>query len=153
MMFSRFGVMAFADPQVAFRNFHRMLKPDGRIAFVCWRALGDNELDYLPLQAAGLEHRVDLTPFSLADEPQIRSILGASGFHQIVVQARDMIVSSGDLDRTLEVLLKVGPLGRVLREHQTLRTEAEPLVRAALAQRMMALSGLRAATWLVTARK
>jgi len=27
-VFSRFGVMAFADPVTAFANFHRILRPD-----------------------------------------------------------------------------------------------------------------------------
>src|SRR5437879_4211907 len=35
--FSRFGVMFFADPQAAFRNIARSLRPGGRIAFVCWQ--------------------------------------------------------------------------------------------------------------------
>jgi SAM-dependent methyltransferase len=34
--FSRFGVMFFADPIAAFINIRRSLKPNGRLAFVCW---------------------------------------------------------------------------------------------------------------------
>src|SRR3954464_7823021 len=37
--FSRFGVMFFADPIAAFINIRCSLKPNGRLAFVCWRAL------------------------------------------------------------------------------------------------------------------
>ena len=36
-IFSRFGVMFFAEPDMAFRNFQRALKPGGRLVFVCWR--------------------------------------------------------------------------------------------------------------------
>src|SRR5262245_46391229 len=50
--FSRFGVMFFADPTAAFINVRRSLKSNGRLAFVCWRALEENSLDILPLQAA-----------------------------------------------------------------------------------------------------
>ena len=53
-IYSRFGVMAFADPQKAFERFRRILKPSGRLAFVCWRSLDANELDLMPLQATGL---------------------------------------------------------------------------------------------------
>lgn len=63
-IFSRFGVMRFDEPIAAFRNFHGLLKPAGRLSFVCWRALEENELDILPLRAAGLEDYVDKTPFS-----------------------------------------------------------------------------------------
>src|SRR6185436_3364257 len=50
--FSRFGVMFFADPVAAFINIRRSLRPQGRLAFVCWRALEENPLDGLPLTAA-----------------------------------------------------------------------------------------------------
>jgi SAM-dependent methyltransferase len=43
-VFSRFGVMAFRDPVAAFSNFRRMMRPRGRLAFVCWRSLDENEL-------------------------------------------------------------------------------------------------------------
>ncbi|MGI9408642.1 MAG: class I SAM-dependent methyltransferase [Hyphomicrobiaceae bacterium] len=36
-VYSRFGVMFFADPVSAFVNVRRSLKRDGRLAFVCWR--------------------------------------------------------------------------------------------------------------------
>lgn len=51
------------------------------------------------------------------------------------------------------VLLKVGPLGRILRENLSLRLEAEPRVRVALAARGNAGHvALRATTWIVSAR-
>ena len=40
---SRFGVMFFADPVAAFANVARALKPGGRIAWIVWRALAENE--------------------------------------------------------------------------------------------------------------
>ena len=52
--FSRFGVMFFTDPTAAFRNIRRCLKPNGRLAFVCWRALEDNALDIVPLKAVSI---------------------------------------------------------------------------------------------------
>ena len=39
--FSRFGVMFFSDPVAAFANIRASLKPDGRLAFVCWRPLNE----------------------------------------------------------------------------------------------------------------
>ncbi|MBU2190663.1 MAG: methyltransferase domain-containing protein [Alphaproteobacteria bacterium] len=152
-LFSRFGVMAFADPAAAFANFHRMMKPGGRLAFVCWRALEENELDLLPLLAAGLEDRLDPTPFSFADPGHIRKILEAAGFRDIAVKPHDVKVSSGGIDAMLAVLMKVGPLGRILRENPQLRGEAEPRVKAALAELGdPAAVSLNAAVWVVSAR-
>jgi ubiquinone/menaquinone biosynthesis C-methylase UbiE len=152
--YSRFGVMALSDPVAAFSNFRRMLKPDGRLAFVCWRSLEENELDLLPLRAAGLKHRLDATPFSFADPAHVRRVLAAAGFRDIAITADDQSVTSGDLDAMLRVLLWVGPLGRIVRENPARKADAEIRVRDALAARGgdPASVSLRAATWVVAAR-
>lgn len=152
-LFSRFGVMGFGDPAAAFANFQRMIRPGGRLAFVCWRAFAENELDHLPLRAAGLGSRLDPTPFSFEDPAHIRAVLLAAGFTEVAIQAHDQPVSSGDLEAMATVLLKVGPLGKILREAPDLRAAAEPRVRAALASGDPgAPVALNAATWIVSAR-
>jgi SAM-dependent methyltransferase len=158
--FSRFGVMFFADPTAAFINIRRSLKPNGRLAFVCWRALEENPLDILPLRAASAylppqpAHDPDAPgPFAFANPDRVRGILAAAGFREIAITARDEQVGSGDLDAMLAVCSRVGALGKTLRENPELRTAALPAVRSALA----AHDGpdgvrLNAATWVVTAR-
>ena len=151
-LFSRFGVMAFTDPVAAFTRFHDILKPGGRLAFVCWRTLAENELDYIPLRAAGLENLMDATPFRFAEPDYVRDILEQAGFRDIQIDAHDQRVSSGGLDAMTRVLLKVGPLGRILRETPALRADAEPKVRAALATReAVDRVSLTAAIWIVWA--
>ena len=39
LIFSRFGVMFFVDPAAAFANIRKAAAKDGRLAFVCWRAV------------------------------------------------------------------------------------------------------------------
>jgi SAM-dependent methyltransferase len=39
---SRFGIMFFADPARAFRNFATATRREGRLAFVCWQPLEHN---------------------------------------------------------------------------------------------------------------
>lgn len=152
-VFSRFGVMRFADPVAAFSNFRRMMKPSGRLAFVCWRSLEENELDFFPLRAAGFEDSHDPAPFSFADAVYLRTMLGAAGFREITIEAHDEMVSSGDLDAMTAVLSKVGALGAILRENPHLRADAEPRLRTALAAREDQHSvALNAAIWVVTAR-
>jgi SAM-dependent methyltransferase len=151
--FSRFGVMALPDHAAAFSNFHRMLRPAGRIAFVCWRSLSENELDLLPLRAAGLEHLADLTPFSFEDASYVRATLERAGFTDVKVSAYDEAVTSGELDAMTTVLMKVGPLGKIIRENPNLRPAAERRVRDALAALGdPARVALNAATWIVSAR-
>lgn len=152
-IFSRFGVMAFADPLAAFSNFRRILKPSGGLAFVCWRALEANELDFMPLRATGLETMADPRPFSFADAGFLRATLQTAGFDNVTVQAGDERVSSGSLEAMATVLLRVGPLGRILRENPDLKVDAEPRLRAALAHHEEhGAVALSAATWIVKAR-
>jgi len=158
--FSRFGVMFFADPTAAFINIRRSLRPNGRLAFVCWRALEENPLDILPLKAASAHlppqpaHDPDAPgPFAFANPDRVRRILERAGFGEIDITAHDEQVGSGDLDAMLAVCSRVGALGKILRENPELRAATLPAVRSALA----AHDGpdgvrLNAATWVVTAR-
>jgi len=115
--FSRFGVMFFADPTAAFVNIRRSLRPNGRLAFVCWRALEENPLDIVPLRAASAHlppqpaHDPDAPgPFAFANPDRVRGILERAGFGEIEITARDEKVGSGDLDTMLAVCSQVGAL-------------------------------------------
>lgn len=159
-VFSRFGVMFFADPEAAFANIHRALKPGGRLAFVCWRSPFENPIMSLPMQAA-LAHVQNVPappdpgapgPFAFADAARPMSILAAAGFKDIATTPHDEDIGPGDLETTLALALRVGPLGAVLRENPDQRDAVVGAVRAALT----AHDGpdgvkLGSATWIVTA--
>lgn len=153
-IFSRFGMMFFADPTTAFANMFRMLKRGGRIGFVCWRSMRENEIDYFPLQAAGMSLTFDSMPFSFEDADTIDRVLRSAGFDHIEIEAHDAHISSGNADAMLKVVTRVGALGKVLRETPSLLPKVEPQVRAALATRELdGKVSLGAATWIVTAAK
>ena len=157
--FSRFGVMFFADPVAAFANIRRALKRGGRLAFVCWRALAENAVDSVPLLAA-LPYLPPQPadgdgpgPFSFADPDRVRSHLTAAGFVDIAIVPDDRLVPSGDIESALRLALRVGSLGKIVRESPALHDVVAGAVRAALLER----NGpdgvwLNAATWIVTAR-
>lgn len=78
--------------------------------------------------------------------------LSAAGFDRIVVKADDEAVTKGNLDAMAMVLLRVGPLGRILREDPGLKVEAQLRLRAALAEHENnGVVALQAATLVVTA--
>lgn len=159
-VFSRFGVMFFADPPAAFASLRRALRPGGRLAFVCWRAMSENPIIALPMQAASRR----LTPppppepgapgpFAFADPDRVRAILSAAGLEEVALTPHDEKIGSGDLSTTLALALRVGPLGGLLRENPDKRDVVIETVREALA----AHEGpegvkLGSATWIVTAR-
>jgi len=145
-------VMALDDPIAAFANFRRITRRGGRLAFVCWRSLEENELDLVPLRAAGLDIPIDKTPFKFERRDYLFDVLRSAGFAKIEIKAFDARVSSGNLDAMMAVLTKVGALGRLLRETPALISTVEPKVRAVL----LAGAGdhdisLKAATWMVSA--
>lgn len=159
--FSRFGVMFFADPAAAFANIRTALKPQGRLAFVCWRRPDESPIMTLPMQAA-LPHLPEPPtpptpgapgPFAFADPERVRSVLSAAGFQDIAVTPYDEKVGAGDLATVVDLSFRIGPLGAILRERPDLRPSIEGAVRAALAEH----DGpggvkLNAAVWIVTAR-
>lgn len=151
VIYSRFGVMFFSDPVQAFGNLRRMLRLGGRVGFVCWRPIKENELDFLPLEASGL-WLGDAPHISFEQPDRIEGILRAAGFSEIAVEPFDAEVSCGGIDTTLEVVTQVGALGKALRDQPGMRHVVEPRVRAAIATRETAgLVSLNAASWVVTA--
>lgn len=106
VVLSRFGVMFFADPQVAFSNIARALRAGGRLAFLCWRSLGENEFLTVPFGAIArhvplpeLGGPEDPGPFSLADPDRIRGLLSGAGFAAITIEpVSEPMVMGTDVD-------------------------------------------------------
>lgn len=86
---SRFGTMFFDDPVAAFANIRLALRPAGRLVMMVWQPHERNEWDGAIHQSlAGPEGPVAAAsegpdPFSLADPPTVKQILGAAGFAAI----------------------------------------------------------------------
>ncbi len=157
---SRFGVMFFVDPAAAFANLRAALKPGGRLAFLCWRSPAENPIMTLPAQAAQ-KHLPPMEPpvpgapgpFAFADRDRVEAILRTAGFADISIVPQDMPGGGNTVEAALGLALRVGPLGRVLREHPHLRDVVVDDITAAFAAR--AVDGrvaLPSATWIVTAR-
>lgn len=162
LIFSRFGVMFFADPVTAFTNLRRAAKPGGRLVFVCWRPARENPWGLVPMQAA-LPH---LPPFerpgpedpgqnSFGDSARVTRILEAAGFTTPSFEPVDLpIVIGRDVADTLDNLAKFGPLARLFAE-----AHAEQVAKArdAIATALRPYAGpdgvvLAGACWLVRAK-
>jgi SAM-dependent methyltransferase len=165
LVFSRFGVMFFADPAAAFANLRKGLRPGGRLAFVCWQALARNAWVAVPLAAASrivaLPPPVAAEapgPFAFADIQRVHRILEGAGFVDLGVDELVQpltIGGGGDVADAVELLLQIGPLAGVLREvDPQVRSHVAVVVRAALVP-YQSNAGLemQAAAWVVTAHK
>jgi SAM-dependent methyltransferase len=158
--YSRFGVMFFSDPVLAFTNIRRALKPGGRLAFVCWRPFEDNPWMRTPMDAAApfLPPAAPVDPaapgpFAFADAARIEAILDGAGFSGATVDAFDARIGGSDLDRTVQMAFQVGPLSRALKDNPQAAAPAAEAVRAAIA-RYETPDGvlMPAAVWIVRAR-
>ncbi|MGO4457793.1 class I SAM-dependent methyltransferase [Streptomyces sp. M-16] len=159
---SRYGVMFFADPQAAFANIGRALRPGGRLSFVCAALPEENDWlralatlrGILPVGEFGVPGAPGM--FSLATPGRASAILEASGFEAVESVG---VEAYGDWGRDAEdaaaFLLDSGP-GRHLLD-QVGPTEAER-ARRTLADALHPYESggavrLRSSSWLVTARK
>ena len=90
---SRFGVMFFADAAAAFANIARGLRPGGRLVFVCWQNLADNEWIVVPGAAAAqhvalppLDDPTAPGPFSLGERDRIAMVLRAAALRDVAIE-------------------------------------------------------------------
>ena len=121
---SRFGLMFFDDPNAAFANLARALRPGGRITFVAWQGLARNEWILVPGAAAaahvGMPEGIGPDapgPYGLADPDRIRKILEGAGFAEVTIEdlTRPMRIGD-DVDDALSFIRSI-PLVRDLLEH------------------------------------
>ncbi|MGA2794831.1 MAG: class I SAM-dependent methyltransferase [Roseiarcus sp.] len=163
LLFSRFGVMFFAEPARSFANMRKGLRRGGRVAFACWREPRQNPWLMIPLQAAyqyaprlpeiGPE---DPGPFSFASEERVHRVLSEAGFAAIAMHPADLsldVAVGRGLEAAVEGALEIGPASRALQDQPPeIRSAAANAIRAALAPFQQGASvPLAGAIWVVTA--
>jgi len=164
LLFSRFGVMFFDNPEAAFTNIRTGARDAAHLAFCCWQSVGDNPWVSLAMQAA-LQHVPPPEapaphapgPFAFADSDRLKNILESAGFNSIDIQSynSEFIFSRADtLAQSVRDLAAIGPVSGLLAEQGA---EVRETVYAALEDvlapyyQVGALS-LPVAIWFVTGR-
>ncbi len=164
LVYSRFGVMFFEDPVAAFANLRSALAPGGRLVFLCWAPLADNDWVTVPLRAAA-EH-IALTPpadphapgpFSFAEPERVRGILTEAGFEEVQVEEmkREIEVGGGAPPaEVVDFVLQIGPTARALADADaaTVARVREAVQRALEPHFRDGMLRLGSRTWIVSAR-
>jgi SAM-dependent methyltransferase len=166
LVFSRFGVMFFADPVTAFANLRRALAPGGRLAFACWQSLERNPWMAVPLGTAA--KLVSLPPppppgapgpMALADPERVARILDQAGFRDVSLEAFETklrVAGGGGVEEAAAFLLEgVGPTSQAMREASAHDLErVSRAVRAALEPYLTPRGvELGASVWIATANR
>ncbi len=161
LVFSRFGIMFFDDPEAAFQHLGKALRPGGRLSFVCWPAPQENQFMTIPIAAASRHVTLPAPgepdapgPFAFADPERVRRILTRAGFAEIKTDRVIEKIGGGTRDETARMLLELGPLSSILEEiDQKTRDAILEDIRTALSSlESSERAWIDAASWLVTAR-
>jgi SAM-dependent methyltransferase len=166
-VFSRMGVMFFANPVAALRNVRAAMRPGGRLCVVVWRRKLDNSWVWEAEQVVEkyLDHPEETDeptcgpgPFSMGDADVTSEILLGAGFEEVSLRRSDLPLRTGrDLDEAVEFGMALGPAGEVIRlagaEAERVRPEIAAALRAELAD-FERPDGVwaPASTWIVSAR-
>lgn len=161
---SRFGVMFFEDPEEAFVNVRRAVRPGGRLVFACWQSPADNL--WLSKPRAAISHLLELPtvepelpgPFSMARIDRTLAMLGRAGW--IGASARPVEVDLhigglGSVADAVEFVTHSGPIGVALQDRKKKRRKkVEAALTAAFEPHYDGVGvSLPAAAWVVEARR
>lgn len=163
LVFSRFGIMFFDDPVAAFTNLRRAMKLGGRLVFICWQPIIDNEWVTISLDVVARHITLppppgpqDSGPMSFGKPERVNSVLSAAGFTDIAVSDFSSMFTIGNsIDQAVDFLTQMGPAsGAIAKSDTSDRTKSE--IAADLRNALSKFSHvegvtLGAATWIVTA--
>ena len=161
LLFSRFGVMFFAEPQKSFTNMRRGLRFGARLAFACWRAPKANPWLMVPFEEA-CRHVPRPTPpgpeepgpFAFAEELRVR--LDGAGFREVRLEAVELSLDIGlgrGIEAAVEAATGIGPASRALDgQPPELRAAAADSIRTALRRYQVGNAvALPGGIWIVSA--
>ncbi|MBT2321827.1 class I SAM-dependent methyltransferase [Variovorax paradoxus] len=138
LIVSRFGVMFFDNPVLAFANLRRAARDDARLRFIVWRSAAENPFMTTAERAAAplLQNIPARRPgapgqFSLADRHRVCAILEESGWADVDIQPLDVVCTLPEKE-LVGYFTRFGPLGLVLQDtDERTRTEVVDTVRRA----------------------
>ena len=126
LLISRFGMMFFSNPLLAFKNLYSSLKKGGEIFFCTWSGIKENDFFGIPLITLSNFLNISIPnfddqpgPMSLSEPTLIKSLLKNSGFIDAkVVTKKVNLVGLENMDQQLFILLNIGPAGRLFKEYK-----------------------------------
>jgi SAM-dependent methyltransferase len=159
LIISNFGIMFFGDPVAAFARLATVVRPHGRLTFLCWQDDTENEVFAIPLHAFGAYVQLPGPSANelFVDPRQITALLYETGWEDVEVTSVDELAWLGS---------DVNDVMRYVRGMPVIRNLTASLDDPPLSERVLAVVAkqyaarqrpdgiwVRAAAWLVAARR
>ena len=166
-VFSRMGIMFFANPVAALRNVREAMNPGAQLCAVVWRRKLDNDWlhraeqvveEYLEHPEESDEPTCGPGPFSMANADTVTEQLKIAGFEAITLRRCDLPITIGaNLEEAVEMAMALGPAGEVLRLWGDRVDEIRPKIASQLREALGEFEtpdGVSApgSTWIISAR-
>ncbi len=160
LIISRFGVMFFSDPVVAFTNLHKAANEEARLHMYAWRHPGVNDFMTTAMRAAApfLPPMPKPEPntagqFGFADPDYVMSVLEEAGWKDAKLEKVDFLCSF-PAEQIEQYNTRLGVLGTLLPElDENVRNKIISVVNAAFEKFISAdRAQFTAACWKITAR-
>lgn len=163
LLVSRHGVMFFDDPRGAFTHLANIAAPGAALMFSCFRQPAQNpfftEVTRLLPEASPPGDPHAPGPFAFADPAHVEGILTDAGWRGVVFDPFDlaMVVGAGadPIEDAVGYFSTIGPAASAAAELAPDQRERlfESVRNLARRHALDGMVALRAATWIVTARK
>lgn len=159
---SRFGVMFFADPVVAFTNIASALRPGGRLAMLVWQSAAGNEWMGSIRHSLAVGRNLPAPPpgapgpFALSDRDFTSKVLTEAGLTDVGFASSEQPFNVGtDPDDAYRFAVGMAPVKMLLADlDEPTKAEALAGLRATIAAHETADGVVfGSAAWVVTARK
>lgn len=122
VIISRFGVMFFEDPVVAFANMARALKPGGRLVFAAWAPPA--QVPWFSIPASAVIARLGKPapsdpnapgPMAFQNPDRVIKLLADAGLKNLRCQTETVdLTPSGPFNEVTSFATRVGPAARII---------------------------------------
>jgi ubiquinone/menaquinone biosynthesis C-methylase UbiE len=113
--YCQLGLQFFADRPAALREMHRVLVPEGRLALMVWRGIGESPgfqalAEILEKNIGPAAATIMRAPFGLSDASELNQLVEAAGFRDVKIYQRVGTIQFPSIERFVSSYIAGSPL-------------------------------------------
>ena len=121
---SRFGVMFFEYPSIAFKHIYQSLRKNASLTFVCWAGFRYNQFFTIPTYSVSENIDVSIPkisnkpgPFAFKDKIFVKKLLKQSGFKKITIKNIRTKLKINSITADVDIMMNLGIGAQMIREN------------------------------------